>query len=269
MSRFDADTAVVRVGPDLFEGAMSRDWWVVRGPNGGYVAAVLLRALQQRLADPERHVRSLTVHYTAAPAEGPVRIHTTIERAGRSLSTLSGRMIQGDRLLALALAAFSKPWKDVEFHHASMPEAAPPEQTPPGRGPRSGPSIPLHERYDTRWALGSPPFSGAPEALAGGWIRLAEPRVADAVVVAALADAWTPSVFSWATPGVQIAAVPTIDLTVHFRASLPLKGAKADDYYLAVFRAREAREGFFEEDGEIWSRDGILMAQSRQLAILM
>jgi acyl-CoA thioesterase len=269
MNRFDADTAVVPVGPDLFEGAMSRDWWVVRGPNGGYVAAVLLRALEQRLGDPERPVRSLTVHYTAAPAEGPVRILTTVERAGHSLTTLSARMTQGDRLLALALGAFSKPWRNVEFHHASMPETAPPEATAPGRGPRSGPPIPIHERYDTRWALGSPPFSGAAEALAGGWIRLAEPRVADAAVVAALADAWTPSVFSWATPGVEIAAVPTIDLTVHFRTSLPVRGARAEDYYLAVFRAREAREGFFEEDGEIWSRDGMLIAQSRQLAILI
>jgi len=248
MNRFDADTAVVPVGPDLFEGAMSRDWWVVRGPNGGYVAAVLLRALEQRLGDPERPVRSLTVHYTAAPAEGPVRILTTVERAGHSLTTLSARMTQGDRLLALALGAFSKPWRNVEFHHASMPETAPPEATAPGRGP---------------------PFSGAAEALAGGWIRLAEPRVADAAVVAALADAWTPSVFSWATPGVEIAAVPTIDLTVHFRTSLPVRGARAEDYYLAVFRAREAREGFFEEDGEIWSRDGMLIAQSRQLAILI
>jgi acyl-CoA thioesterase len=269
MSRFDADTAVVPVGPDVFEGAMSRDWWVVRGPNGGYVAAVLLRALEQRLADPERAARSLTVHYTDAPAEGSVRILTTIERAGRSLSTLSARMIQGDRLLALALGAFSKPWKNVEFHHATMPEVPSPEGTPPGRGTRSGPPIPIHERYDTRWALGSPPFSGAPEALAGGWIRLAEPRIADAAAIAALADAWTPSVFSWATHEVAISAVPTIDLTIHFRASLPLKGAKAGDYYLAVFRAREAREGFFEEDGEIWSRDGVLIAQSRQLAILM
>jgi len=269
MSGFDADTAVVRVGPDLFEGAMSRDWWVVRGPNGGFVAAFILRALEQRLADPARCARSLTVHYTAAPAEGPVRILTTLERAGRSLSTLSARMMQGERLLALALGAFSKPWKNVELHHACMPEMPPPEATPRGRGPATGPAIPLHERYDTRWTLGGPPFSGAPEALAGGWIRLAEPRLADAAVVAALADAWTPSVFSWATPSVEIGAVPTIDLTVHFRASLPLSGARAEDYYLAVFRTREAREGFFEEDGEIWSRDGILVAQSRQLAILM
>ena len=42
--------------------------------------------------DPQRAPRSLTIHYARAPEPGPVLIRTAIERAGRSLSTLSARM---------------------------------------------------------------------------------------------------------------------------------------------------------------------------------
>ena len=62
--------------------------------------------------------------------------------------------------------------------------------------------------------------------------------------------------------------VPTIDLTIHFRAPVPLDGAAPDDWLLAVFHSHVARHGFVEEDGEIWSRSGRLLAQSRQLAII-
>jgi hypothetical protein len=37
---------------------------------------------------------------------------------------------------------------------------------------------------------------------------------------------------------------------------------------LARFVSRAAGGGFFEEDGELWSRDGVLLVQSRQLALL-
>jgi acyl-CoA thioesterase len=59
--------------------------------------------------------------------------------------------------------------------------------------------------------------------------------------------------------------VPTIDLTVHFRSAR----LAADDWFLARFRTRSSIEGFLEEDGEIWSRDGRLLVQSRQLALVM
>ena len=272
--RFDADTAVKRLAAagdgHVFEAEMRRGWWIVRGPNGGYVAAVLLRALTETVGDPGRAPRSLTVHYAAPPAEGAVRIETRVERTGRSLSTLSARMTQDGRLLALALAAFSAPRAALELHHARMPEAAPPERCAPRGVLPGGFALPIHQRYEQLWAVGGRPYSGAGEALCGGWIRFAEgPRTPDALAVAAFTDAFPPTVMSTLTPGSSLGAMPTVDLTIHFRVSLPLPGLAPEAFLLAAFRAREAREGFFEEDGEIWTPDGVLVAQSRQLAVLM
>ena len=63
----------------------------------------------------------------------------------------------------------------------------------------------------------------------------------------------------------ELAPAPTVDLTVHFRAPEVV----AAEPVLAAFRSRFAHGGFFEEDGEVWSADGVLLAQSRQLALLM
>ncbi len=78
----------------MFAAKVSPDWRAGRGPHGGYLAAMLLRALIETVADAARAPRSLTIHYPRAPQPGPVSIHTVIERAGRSLSTLSARMEQ-------------------------------------------------------------------------------------------------------------------------------------------------------------------------------
>jgi hypothetical protein len=36
-----------------------------------------------------------------------------------------------------------------------------------------------------------------------------------------------------------------------------------------VFRTREVAGGFLEEDGELWSRGGVLLAHSRQLGVVL
>ncbi len=102
--------------------------------------------------------------------------------------------------------------------------------------------------------------------MVGGWIRFAEPRPVDHLSVAAYTDAWIPSLF---TRFPQPTAIPTVDLTVHFRAPLPHASMQPDDYCLVAFRTQVAAEGFIEEDGEVWSPDGVLLAHSRQLAALI
>jgi acyl-CoA thioesterase len=267
-SRFDCDTAIEPQGGGVYAARIDPGWWIVNGPNGGYLAAMLLRALAHAVADPGRAPRSLTVHFLRPPQEGEVRIETHVERVGRSLTTVSARMLQHDKLQALALAAFATPREALSFQHARMPPAAPPEDLAPepaGLEQR----IPLRARYEERWALGARPWSRAPKALAGGWIRLAEPHRVDAPLVAALTDAWPPAIFSHVEMGALVGGVPTVDLTIHFRAPLPPAGAGAHDWLLVVFTSQAARDGFVEEDGEIWSRDGVLLAQSRQLAVVL
>jgi len=266
-SRFDLDTAVQPLGDGRYQARIDPGWFVVRGPNGGYVGAILLRALTAAVDDPERAPRSLTIHYTAPPVAGPAEIDTAVERRGRSLTTVSARLRQGDRLLGLAIAAFSKPREAPSFRDAAPPELPPPERCTPL--PKR---IAIHERYEQRWGLGPLPFSGGSSeiALSGGWIRLAEgTRPLDAPLVAAFTDAWPPAVFARFTPEQVGAGIPTVDLTIHFRAPLPPPDVRPGDFVLAAFRSRYARDGFLEEDGEIWSAGGELLAHSRQLALLL
>src|SRR5215207_8647502 len=104
---FDRETSVQPVADGRYESHLDRAWWVHRGPNGGYLAAIVLRALTEAVGDEERSPRSLTVHYAAPPVEGTLEVATVIERAGRSLTTCSARLEQRGKLIGLALGAFS------------------------------------------------------------------------------------------------------------------------------------------------------------------
>jgi acyl-CoA thioesterase len=258
---FDADTAVRRTGDGEFEAEIADErWWVARGPHGGFVAAILLRAMAETLGDPDRPPRSFTVHYPGAPRMGRLAIAVTVERAGRSAAYLSARATQDGAPFALALAAFSAPFPGDDFQTARMPDVPPPEQVEPIALP-GAPAF--THNFEYRFALGGTPFQAVEEAASGGWLRIREPRALDAPLAAVYADAWPPAIF-WRLRGFAI--VPTIDLTVHFREPLPPAGLDADDHVFASFDSKRAHDGLWEENGELWSRDGRLLVQSRQLA---
>ena len=124
---FDEETAVRTVGENRFVATMAREWWVARGPNGGYLAAVILRALTAAVADETRTPKSLTVHYLSPAGDGDVEIETRQERVGRSMTSCSARLTQDGRLVALALAAFSTPRDGLEFCDLVMPQVPGPD----------------------------------------------------------------------------------------------------------------------------------------------
>lgn len=269
MSRFTDDTALTPLGDGTFEVRIDPGWWIVAGPNGGFIAALLVRAAEAAVAEPGKRLHSISVHYLRPPAEGPAVIDTVVERRGRSVATVTARLMQDGVLQALAVAAVAAPREALEFSETQAPDAPTPESFGELRRP-GPPPIPIVERYDMIPFLGSarPDFDPASlpppsPAVSGGWIRFAEPTTIDAAALAAITDAWFPPVFH-RLPGEQM-AVPTVDLTVHVRR-LP---ADPNDWVLARFASPVAAGGYLVEDGELWDRHGNLLATSRQLAVIV
>jgi acyl-CoA thioesterase len=231
---------------------------------------MLLRALIDTVDDPRRSPRSLTIHYPRAPEPGPVSIHTRVEREGRSLSTLSARMEQDGTLIALVLSAFSVAWEAPELSDLEMPNVPGPDPSrEAGTLERLG-APPFTRHLVMQQRIGGTPFAASEQPMEiGGWLGLAEPRPLDPLSLAFFSDALFPPPFVRLRHEQRVVA-PTIDLTVHFRTTTPRSpAADPDELCLARFRTRLVHEGFFDESGVIWAQDGTVLAQSRQLAILL
>ena len=255
---FDADTAIEPTGDGRWRAWAPEHWFVGRGPNGGYLAAVVARAAEAATGRP---LRSLTLHFVAAPAVGPLDVRAKVEREGGTYSAATIRIEQDGRPMTLAIATLGELGaEDAAWDALPMPDAEPLADTRPI--PPDDANVPAFMRnYDLRWAVaadGDVPGSG-------GWMRTAEPRALDAPLVAALTDAWAPSAF--VALG-RFVAAPTLDLTIHIRRPLPPAGMTPESYVLGRFTSRLALGGVWEEDGALWTPSGELIAQSRQLALI-
>lgn len=275
-TEFERDTAVEPVGDGRFRARISPSWWIVTGPNGGYVAAVVLRAMVAAVADPGRRPISSTFHYLRPPEAGPVEVDVTVERSGRTVTNVSARLLQDGRLLVIALAAFGVARDGaLDFDETEGLPLRPDGSPVPGWADiEPGPvdperDIPMRSRYELRWGFGAVPFVGGPGAKAdnAGWLRLKESPPVDEVVIVAMSDAWIPPVFSRSTEQI---AVPTVDLTVHFRGR-PSPSVTGDDaaWCFVRFTSPVARDGYIVEHGSVWDPSGRLLADVRQLAVAM
>ena len=213
------------------------------------------------MPDPVLRAEGFGYRYAGAHADALADVTVTLEREGRSYSAASVRIEQDGRPMTLGLATLGDlPEDGAAWDAAAMPDAMPLAETQPI--PAGDAGVPVFMRnYDMRWAFGGD--GAAPGS--GGWIRTAEPRALDAPLVAAMTDAWAPAAF--VALG-RFAAAPTLDLTIHIRRPLPGAGMEPDDHVLGRFLSRLAVAGVWEEDGELWSPAGELIAQSRQLALV-
>ncbi|MCJ1679784.1 thioesterase family protein [Streptomyces sp. APSN-46.1] len=267
-SEFDRDTALFpRAGePGVYDAELSAGWTIITAVNGGYLLALVGRALSAALPHPDPF--TVSAHYLSASVPGPAVIRTQVVRAGRTLSTGQASLFQYDengaeveRIRVLASYGDLDALPD-DVRTTALPPVIPAYED--CLGAEAGPApIPgssaivdrLRLRLDPAtagWAVGAPSGKGEMRA----WFELADGRDADPLSLLLVVDALPPTVFDLGLVG----WAPTVELTTHIRrrpAPGPLRVAIV---------TRNLAGGFLEEDAEVWDSQNHLVAQSRQLA---
>lgn len=280
---FERATAVVRDG-DRWVADVDLDWAAPTGPNGGYLAAIVTRAVEAE-ADParERQVRSLSLQYLRTAAAGPLELETRVVRSGRRLASVAITAFQQDRPVLTGFATLATRGLDqVGQWSPAMPDVAGPpasdaDTAPIDRFDRSGghwlelpPGLPpIVGQLRIAPRIGAGPYSGrtvAPDepVETGGWMGSPESQRIDAAYLAQLTDFWWPPAFEVLTVP---AIAPTIDLTIHVQGDLPVDGLDPAAV-LGTYRTSVAANGLAEEDATLFLPDGTLVARARQLALL-
>ena len=247
--------------------ALIAERWCIKGrAHGGYLAALAERACATTLARPDATLRTITVHYLRGVAAGAVAFDVTVEHSGRRLATVSYRMYQGDAPAIIGVASFAPSGDPFEFRDPAPPPRYPPVETLPRS--LDVPYVPraFLELLDVRLAPDPPLFSMNSSARVGGWVRLAQRRRPDVSLLLVLCD-----VFPRALMATQAHSptVPPPTTSLHMLIHEPDVAAHLgdDEHLIAELTTRRVNDGFFDEDSTLWSPDGALLAQGRQLAI--
>jgi acyl-CoA thioesterase len=263
-SSFLAATTFEPSGRGRYRGRFDASWYQGRGAYGGVVAGAALRSMEHAVGDAERQVRSLAAHFCAPAVAGDAEVRVQVERAGKLVTYVTARVECGGEVVCVATATFgSQRAVELDYLEFSRPTVPPPAALEP---------VPTDvlptfcQHFDFRFCVGAPPYSGASEAVVGGWIRPLVPAALDTPLVVGLLDAYPPSVLS-RVEGIRPAA--SLDFTVHFFHPLARSGAREDGFYLRTGRSRWAGGGYSEDHQELWTEDGTLLAQCRQMVAIL
>ncbi len=266
-SQFEADTAITNEGPNTWTGHLSSNWNINANPNGGYALSLLLAAVKAEIADHPDPV-AVNSHFLRPCLGGePAQMTVDVVRRGRRTSTVRGELRQEGKLRIVSLVTLANFDRSADSEESAYPlveipppKIASPEQCHNRDGASQGVSLPLMSRVDVRLDPESATPGESGDAVMQGWIRLADGAATSVGCLPLFADCFPPSMFSLLG---QIGWVPTVELTVHVRAR------PAPGWIQARFETSDHGHGLLIEDGVLWDETGSVVAQSRQLAMVL
>ena len=241
------------------EVAIDESWSVGGKPHGGYL---LRSAVELALDEAHPHPLAVSAHYVSSPDHGVASVDVERLRTGRRVASSRARISQDGAVRAEVLvSAGTLSTADPYWSSGVVPPPLPPVDDCP-RTPAVGPTgirVGYFDHVDLRmdpasaqWAVGRPQG----QAEVRGWMRRADGADAAPLDLLVFADAMPPVTFDLGLFG----WVPTLELTVL------LRGLPAPGWVKVVQRARLLRDGWLDEECEIWDSADRLVVQARQLA---
>ena len=254
MSQFLSDTAVSPLNESRWRAKMHRGWRIGSVANGGYVLALVGRALSQALKQPDP--LSINAFYLAPVALGEVEIAVESLSATRSTHFASADLRQEGQLKLRATAAYT----DLDLLTGpDWTNVKPPEVPAFDEAASLAMShLEIHQSIDLRMVQGAEVFTdgqtnGSGEFVA--WLAHKDGAAPGPIDLLMFADIMPPPIF---TLYGAYGWVPTVELTVQVRRK-PAAGP-----LLARHSTQQVTRGVAETDTEIWDSKGDLVAIARQ-----
>jgi len=253
---------------DIFSMTPSKDYFVGNTPHGGYLTAVMQKALS--LSMPHPHVINSNTLYLdrTEPKEIIIQVDKIRESRGSSVGRVS--LIQDDKLRCMMTGICS----DFNYMNGVNDlKTLPPKIFNEDRGlfislnfdnKQEGftPSFIKQTKCEIAkqhaWWLKNEDELGD-EARCAGFISMGE-EIPDQFVLSFYSDFFPPVVMNKYGP---LGWVPTLSLTTNIR-QLP----STSELFMDVI-AKDLNKGFFEQDCQIWDLNKNLVATSRQLTRIL
>ncbi|MBJ7358500.1 MAG: thioesterase family protein [Nocardioides sp.] len=242
-----------------FSADLHPGWGVGGRPNGGYLLAVLGRAVAATGRHPD--VVAVSAHFLRPPATGPADVELEVLHEGRSVSTVRASLRQEGRTCVEALVTTGDLDRTAPVWRGEIepPAVAAMEDCTRLVAVTDAFEVPLMDQLDLRldpgsmgWTVGAP--TGRGELL--GRIALLDEPAFDPLSLLVAVDAFPPAPFDVEVTG----WVPTIQLSAYVRAR------PADGPVVVRHRAQVIAQGRVDETTTVWDRNGAVVAQGTQLA---
>lgn len=263
MGDLSADTTIEAVPGEAGRyRAVLREDWRIWGPNGGYVAAIALRAAGAEARIP-RPV-AFAAHFVSIARFEPVEIEVTAVQRGRRSESLRVSMRQGDRVVLEAIVRTAAAGEGLVHDAAQPPDVPPPHALPNMEAifaDEPGPPFPFWNNIEGRppdgFAHKTRAFGGAP--VSRMWWRF-RPVAAfddpflDAGRLLILLDV-LPWNAAWSHHGPTAYNAPNLDLVAWFHRS-----ASGSEWLLGSGEAPLAEDGLIGSSARLYDEAGRLVA---------